>query len=392
MPFDYLLAGRTKRMGASAIRELLKVVSQPGMISLAGGIPAPESFPMELMGRLLAQVIDRYGSRAFQYDRTEGFKPLCEALADYLRKSGIDANPDQIYITCGSQGVLDAAAKILISRGQKVAVEAPTYVGAIQAFNPYEPEYVPVETDENGIIPEALETVLRKHKIQFVYMVPNFQNPSGRTLPLDRRKQIARMAQDHDVLILEDDPYGALRYSGEAVPPIRNFAPDHVIYTSTFSKIFAPGLRTGFFLAPPLIAKWMVLAKQGIDLHTSTLNQALAAEYITGGYLDNQIPKIVTLYRPKLQAMLRALDSSFPDHFTWSRPEGGMFVWVEGPPDFDAESIYASAVREKTAFVPGKYFFTSSQQGMNTMRLNFTMSTEADIEKAVYILAQLIQG
>ena len=225
-----------------------------------------------------------------------------------------------------------------------------------------------------------------------MYLVPNFQNPTGRTLPLSRRKQIALMAQKYNILILEDDPYGVLRYSGKSIPPIQIFAPEHVIYAGTFSKIFAPGLRVGYFIAPPIIARWLVLAKQGIDLHTSTLNQALATEYIAGGYLDNQIPKIVSIYRPKLNAMLQALDSSFPDHFQWSRPEGGMFVWVEGPPDFDAESIYKRAVEKKTAFVPGKYFFTSGNQGMETMRLNFTMSSETDIEKAVHILSKIIRN
>ena len=390
MDFTHLLADRTKTMGASAIREILKVVSQPGMVSLAGGIPAPESFPMEIMGELTAKVIDKYASGAFQYDLTEGFPPLREALVTYLAQKGIAATAAEIMIASGSQGVLDAIAKVLIAKGDKIAVEAPTYLGALQAFNPYEPEYVRMDTDNDGLIPESLEHVLQTHKVKFIYLVPTFQNPTGRTIPLARRKRIAEIIQQYQALLIEDDPYSALRYRGENLPPIRTFAPDHVVYISTLSKVFAPGLRIGFYVGPSAISRWMVIVKQGVDLHTNTFSQALAAEYLVGGYLEQQLPKIVNLYRPKQEAMLTALDKYFPDSFTWSKPEGGMFIWAEGPQGIDAEQLYWKGIEKKVAFVPGKYFYTQPGEGLATMRLNYTMSDEATIDRAIKTLSEVI--
>ncbi len=392
MSFDKLLAPRTSRMGSSAIREILKVVSAPGMISLAGGIPAPESFPLEVMEELTARVIRRFGAGAFQYDLTEGYLPLREALVGLLLARGITADVSEIYVTSGSQGVLDGLGKILIAPGDVVAVEAPTYLGALQAFNPYEPTYVCLETDEEGVIPESLEEVLDAYPVKFVYLVPTFQNPTGRTIPLARRQRIAEIAVSHGTLVVEDDPYGSLRYRGTPVPTIRSLAPENVIYLSTLSKVFAPGLRIGFYLAPPPLDRWLVLSKQGVDLHTSTFNQALAAEYLTGGYLDRQIPRIVELYRPRQEAMLSAMSEFFPASFTWSRPEGGMFVWAEGPDGADTEKLYHEAVRQNVAFVPGRFFYTDAGAGLSTMRLNFTMISEAVIRQAIQKLGQVLGG
>jgi 2-aminoadipate transaminase len=378
-------------MGASAIREILKVVSQPGMISLAGGIPAPESFPLEILEELTARVLDRYGSQALQYDRTEGFIPLTEALVDHLEKKGVCASADEILVTSGSQGVLDAIGKVLISTGDCVAVEAPTYLGAIQAFNPYEPKYLRMDTDDDGLIPASLERVLRSTPVKLIYLVPTFQNPTGRTIPLARRIEIAEIIQRHGALLVEDDPYSDLRYRGEALPPIAALAPDHVVYASTLSKTFAPGLRIGFCVAPPLIRRWLVLVKQGVDLHTSTFNQALAAEYLSGGYLERHLPTILDLYRPKQEAMLHALEEHFPSSFRWSRPEGGMFLWAEGPEGLDAEAIYDLCVERKVAFVPGHYFYTQEGEGLETMRLNYTKIDERTIHRAIRIVAEVIR-
>jgi 2-aminoadipate transaminase len=270
-------------------------------------------------------------------------------------------------------------------------VEAPTYVGALQAFTPYEPRYVQVETDEDGLIPEALDRVLRANVVKFVYLVPTFQNPTGRTLPLARRQQVAKIIQEHNALLVEDDPYGDLRYQGNPVPPIKQFAPDHVVYVSTLSKTFAPGLRIGFCVAPALIRQWLVIVKQGVDLHTSTYNQALAAEYLAGGYLQRHLPNIINLYRPKQQAMLQALDRYLPSGFTWSQPEGGMFIWVEGPAGLDMEKVYWRAIERKTAFVPGKFFFVEQGMGNATMRLNYTMADEPTIDKAVQVIADVLE-
>jgi 2-aminoadipate transaminase len=391
MNFDHLLAPRTQIMGVNAIREILKVVAQPGMVSLAGGIPAPESFPMEILRELTDMVLRRYGSGAFQYDATEGFGPLRTALAPYLGAKGIQATPDQILIASGSQGVLDGIGKVFLNQGDWVAVEAPTYVGALQAFNPYEPRYMQIATDDQGLIPESLEETLQRQPVKFIYLTPTFQNPTGRTLSLARRQQVAEIIQRRNTLLVEDDPYGDLRYRGEPLPTLKSLAPDHVVYVSTLSKVFAPGLRIGFCVAPPLVRKWLVVVKQGVDLHTSTYNQALAAEYLSGGYLQRHLPNIINLYRPKQMAMLQALDCYFPDGFTWSQPEGGMFIWVEGPADLDAERVYWRAIDRKLAFVPGKFFYAHRGDGLSTIRLNYTMADEATINRAVRLLAEVTQ-
>jgi 2-aminoadipate transaminase len=390
MIVEQLLAARTRVMGVNAIREILKVVSQPGMVSLAGGIPAPESFPMPILQELGAIVQEKYGAGAFQYDATEGFAPLRTALVDYLAGRGIIADADAILIASGSQGVLDGMGKVFLNPGDLVAVEAPTYLGALQAFNPYEPRYVQIATDDDGVIPAALEEVVRSHPVKFIYLTPTFQNPTGRTLNLARRRAVAQLIEQYDVMLIEDDPYSDLRYQGEPLPPIKTFAPDHVIYVSTLSKVFAPGLRIGFCVAPPAIRKWLVIVKQGVDLHTSTYNQALAAEYLAGGYLRRHLPTIIDLYRPRQLAMLRALDRHLPDGFTWSQPAGGMFIWVEGPPGLDAEQLYWRAVERKVAFVPGKFFFARNGDGPATMRLNFTMVDEATIDWALCVLSEVI--
>ena len=390
MDFNHLLANRTRTMDVNAIREILKVVSQPGMISLAGGIPAPQSFPLGIMGELTAIVIERYGSSAFQYDPTEGFPPLRQALADYLERKGINASAEDVVVASGSQGVLDAVGKILISKGDHVAVEAPTYLGALQAFNSYEPQYARMDTDDGGLIPASLDRVLTEQKIKFIYLVPTFQNPTGRTIDLARRKEIAAIIQKHKALLIEDDHYGALRYRGDALPPIKTLAPENVVYVSTLSKIFAPGLRIGFCVAPQVIRQWLVIVKQGVDLHTSTFNQALAAEYLSGGYLDNHLPNIINLYRPRQQAMLAAMDQYFPDSFQWSRPEGGMFLWAEGPRGLDMERVYWKAIERNVAYVPGKFFYTRKGEGIETLRLNYTMADKAAIKKSIQTLSKVM--
>ena len=391
MDISSLLASRTQTMGVNAIREILKVVSRPGMVSLAGGIPAPESFPLDVMGVLYKTVLDKHGAGAFQYDPTEGFGPLREALVDYLVRFEVRAASRQILVASGSQGVLDALGMVLIAKGDRVAVESPTYIGALQAFAPYEPRYVTIDTDEEGLIPEALESALRREKIKFIYLVPTFQNPTGRTLSLSRRKAVADIIQRYGALLVEDDPYSALRYRGDALPSIKSLAWDHVVYVGTLSKVLAPGLRIGFCVAPEALRRWLVIVKQGIDLHTSTLGQALAAEYLSGGHLQSHLPKILALYRPRQEALLTAMERFFPANFRWSRPQGGMFVWAQGPEGMDMIDIYEKAVARNVAFVPGQYFYARPEQGRGTLRLNFTMSDEATLTRAVEILGQVLQ-
>jgi len=391
MQIQSLIADRTHRMSVNAIREILKVVAQPGMISLAGGIPAPESFPMDIIHNLSREVIETYGSSAFQYGPTEGFTPLRKQLADHLnKKKGFQVQPEQVFVSSGSQGALDAVGKTLISKNDKIGVESPTYLGAIQAFDPYEPDYITLDTDGDGLIPGSLETVLRKTRLKFIYLVPTFQNPTGRTLTRERREHIAEILVRYDTLLIEDDPYSDLRYDGGPLKPIKTMAPDHVLYIGTLSKVFAPGLRVGFYVPPALLKDWLVIIKQGVDLHTSTFNQALAAEYLSRNHLEHHLPHIIALYKPKRDAMLKALANYFPAKFTCSRPQGGMFVWVEGPRGYNMEALYQRAVKENVAFVPGKYFFADSQNGMETMRLNFSMADEATIDHAICVLSRLL--
>ena len=395
---DKLLASRTQRMEASAVREILKVASSPGVVSLAGGLPAAESFPLDIMEELTGTVLARHGSRALQYDASEGFGPLRDALVPHLAERGVATNAGGILVFSGSQGVLDAVGKLFISPGDVVAVETPTYLGALQAFNAYEPRYLSLEADEDGLIPASLERALATTHVKFVYLVPTFQNPTGRTLTLERRQKVAAILKASGALLLEDDPYSDLRYTGERVPPIKALAPDNVIYLSTLSKTFAPGLRVGFCVAPEEVQRWLVVARQGVDLHTSTLSQALAAEYIGGGHLARQLPKILDLYRPRQQAMLEALERHMPEDFHWTRPEGGMFVWVEGSPDLDTERLYERAVARGVAFVPGAFFYADHGAGASvptarpasTLRMNFTAADPATIDRAVEVIAQCI--
>jgi len=391
MALEHLLSERTKAMGTNVIREILKVVNQPGMVSLAGGIPAPESFPMDIFQDLCESVLNKYGSNALQYDVSEGFHPLREALVPYLQNDKqVKANFEDILVFSGSQSVLDNIGKILLSPGDIVALESPSYLGAISAFNAYQPKYIGIETDEHGMIPESLERVLQNNEVKFVYLVPTFQNPTGRTMTLDRRKKVAALAKRFNVLIVEDDPYGALRYSGTPMPSIQQFAPENVIYISTFSKILAPGLRVGFCVAPELIYKWLVKAKQACDLHTSTLSQAISAEYLSGGHLAQQLPKIIELYQPKRDAMLSAMDEYLPTSYSWTKPDGGMFVWAEGPKGMDAEQLYWKCIEQKVAFVPGKFFYPdSASQNNATLRLNFTKADEETIRSAVKTIGQV---
>jgi len=386
-----ILSERALSMRRNQIREILKVVSQPGMISLAGGIPAPETFPIEDLYRINEAVLDRFGADALQYDLTEGFTPFREALVDYLRAKEINVGADDLLVFNGSQSVLDTLGKILITPGDAIALETPSYLGAISAFSAYEPNYVSVATDDEGIRPESLEETLDSQPVKFIYLVTTFQNPTGRTLSAERRRQVAEIIKKRGTLVIEDDPYSDLRYRGAAVPPIYTYAPENTVYVSTLSKVFAPGLRLGFCLAPPLIREWLYTAKQGADLHSNTYAQALATEYICGGYIHQQLPKIIDLYRPRQEAMLEALDRYLPAGYSWTKPDGGMFIWVEGPAGLDAEDLYWRAVEQKVAFVPGKYFYINPEDGLPTMRLNFTRADEAKIEEAIAALGRVVR-
>lgn len=385
------MANRTKKLSTSAIREILKATQNPEIISLAGGLPAPETFPIKSLSKLCTNAVEKYGTQVLQYGITEGFLPLRQALVPILQSRGFkNSTAQEIFISTGAQNAIDAAAKILLNKNDLVAIESPTYLGSIKTFKSYEAKFIPIPMDENGIIPEEYENILKTHKIKVTYLIPTFQNPTGRTLSLERRKKIAQIVTQYDSLIIEDDPYYELRYSGKPIPPIQTFAPDHVIYIGSLSKVFSPGSRLGYYVAPKPLAQAMTSVRQGVDVHANSLTQAIASEFITTGKMQKQLPKTLKLYSKRLNIMLTALKAHLPKNFAFSKPKGGMFVWVEGPPEFNAQAFYATAIAQKVAVVPGSSFFTDNS-GTNTFRLNFTTVTEANIKKAIKILGELLQ-
>ncbi|MEK7633785.1 MAG: PLP-dependent aminotransferase family protein [Patescibacteria group bacterium] len=391
MNLNKLKSKRVKAMEYSALSELLRVTANSEIISLAGGLPAPESFPLKIIKELNDLVLKKYEGASLQYGPTDGAKILKEEIAIWLGERNIKTTADNIGVTSGSQGALDTIGRIFIDEGDSIAVESPTYIGAVDAFTPYGPSYEEIKTDDDGAIPESLEKILKTKKVKFVYLVPTFQNPTGRTITWERRKQIAEIIKKYDTLLIEDDPYNSLRYCGKAVDPIQTMIQENTVYLCTFSKVLAPGLRIGFYSAPKNIAALMVSAKQSVDLHTNSYGQYLAAEYLKTGYLKKHLPKILKIYKSKQEAMLKALEKYFPKSFQWTRPEGGMFIWATGPKHFDAIDLYWKAIKNNVAFVPGTYFFAKLGEGKNTFRLNFTNVGEKQIKIAIKKLSEIIK-
>ena len=319
-----LFSKRLENMGGSAIRDLLKQAGKPGFISCGGGYPDPKSFPEYLFDALYDRVKKKYGIGIYQYGKTEGFDPLLQILPQFFQRPNrkVSATPDTIAITTGSQQALTMLGMLFIDPGDLVAVESPTYLGALQAFNPFLPTYIEMDTDEGGIIPNKLDNLLTIHpSIKFIYTVSTFQNPTGKTIPLERRKKIAKLLVKHDVIAIEDDPYSELRYEGVPVPSIQSFAPEHVVHLFTFSKTFAPDFRLGGIVAPPDIRNAAVMIKQGLDLCSSNHDQAMVAEYLSGNYLNPHIKEIVALYKPRRDRMVNAIDTHFPSIFSIHHPK-----------------------------------------------------------------------
>ncbi|WP_034386657.1 PLP-dependent aminotransferase family protein [Deinococcus sp. YIM 77859] len=386
------LSGRARRMTASAIREILKVTQQPDVISFAGGLPAPELFPIEEVRRAADAALTKYGPAALQYSTTEGHLPLREWIA---ARAGI--TPAHVQIVTGSQQGLDLLGKILIDEGDVVLVEAPTYLGALQSFLPYGPRYVELPTDEHGIDTDALEAVLRAHPAKLLYAIPNFQNPTGRTLSLERRRRLLELTAQYGVLVVEDDPYGKLRFRGEELPSLYQLAleltgdPDrsHVIYSSSFSKTLVPGLRDAWVQAARPIIEKLVQAKQGADLHTPTLNQMIVAELVHD-VLPRQIETVKKAYGERAQDMIARLREAFPPEVQFTTPEGGMFLWVTLPEGTDTTALLTRAVERKVAFVPGSPFYALGG-GQNTMRLSYSSATPEQIRRGIHALGETIR-
>jgi 2-aminoadipate transaminase len=389
-------AQRAKAVKSSAIRELLKITQQPEVISFAGGLPAAEVFPTERFREACGRVLEKQPHLALQYGASEGYEPLREMIARHIARYGIEAKAGNVLITSGSQQALDLIGKLMINGGDRVVVEAPTYLGALQAFSIYGAEYITVPSDRDGLRTDLLEARLRSGP-KFMYVLPNFQNPGGTTISEERRHELVRLADKYGVPIIEDDPYGQLRYEGEHLTPLvvmdrENLAADpgyslgNVIYLSTFSKTLAPGLRLGWIVAPAEVIAKLVQLKQGGDLHTSTFVQLVAYEVARDGFLDEHVKTIRRIYRERRDVMLEALERECPPEVTWTRPQGGLFLWVELPEGMDAHKLFAAALEENVAFVAGDCFYATngvSEEARRHMRLNFSAMQPEKIREGI---------
>jgi 2-aminoadipate transaminase len=393
---------RTKGITSSAIRELLKVTQRPEMISFGGGLPAPDVFPVNRFEEACHKVLTEQAALALQYGESEGYAPLRELIANNMARYGIKAKMENVLITSGSQQALDLIGKLFINRGDRVLLEAPTYLGALQAFNVYGAEYVPVPIDDDGLRTDLMEEPLRSGP-KFMYVLPNFQNPAGTTLSEIRRHELVLLADRFGIPIIEDDPYGQLRYEGEHLPPLvvldrENLRRDdgysigNVIYLSTFSKTLAPGLRLGWIVAPPEVISKLTQLKQGADLHTSTFTQFVAYEVARDGFLDQHVKLIRRVYRERRDVMLEALKEFFPAEVTWTHPQGGLFLWVTLPAGLDMQAIFKSAIEQNVAFVPGDSFYANDgREGSRHMRLNFSNATPERIREGIRRLAAAVK-
>jgi 2-aminoadipate transaminase len=384
-----LFANRMTQLRPSTIREILKVTARPEIISFAGGLPAPELFPVEAVKQASDVVLSSSGPSALQYGESEGFMPLREWIAAEMATRGVSAAAADVLVTNGSQQVLDLAGKLFLNRGDVVLTENPTYLAAVQAFQVQEARFIAVPTDDHGLIPEALPELIRQHQPKFLYTIPNFQNPTGTTLSLERRAQLAKIAATHGLPVIEDDPYGKLRYRGTDIPPVKHWdEAGCVIYVSTFSKTIAPGLRLGWVVAPSEIFARMLILKQASDLHTSSFDQRVAHVFLTQNDQQRHLERIRTAYGERFDVMNAALRAEMPAGFSWTQPEGGMFLWITGPKELDGLKLLERAIEHKVAFVPGRDFFPGHDGG-NFLRLNFSNSTPERIREGVKRLGML---
>jgi 2-aminoadipate transaminase len=383
----FQMARRAERMSPSIIREILKVTERPGIISLAGGLPSPDTFPIEAMRAATERVLRDQPREALQYAASEGFGPLRDWVADHLQTHGLQADASQIIITTGSQQGLDLVGKVLIDAGSPVAIEAPTYLGALQAFAPYEPEIVTVPCDDDGPLPAQLDVA---KGARFLYVLPNFQNPSGRCVSALRRVQLLQAAQGIGLPIVEDNPYGDLWFDTAPPPPLASHWPEGTVYLGSFSKVLAPGLRLGYVVAPKALIPKLLQAKQAADLHTPGFNQRIVHEVIRDGFLRDHVPAIRARYKAHRDAMRAALERHMPPGCRWNAPVGGMFFWVEGPPSLDAVELLPKAVEHGVAFVPGAAFYADHPR-LNTLRLSFVTVPPAQIERGIELLAQALK-
>jgi 2-aminoadipate transaminase len=388
---QYTFASRMAKTPKSFIREILKVTQNPDIISFAGGLPNPALIDVEGIAQAAARVLADDGRVVLQYSTTEGYLPLRQFIADrYKKRLGLSVSPEEILITNGSQQCLDLIGKVFINAGDHVAIERPGYLGAIQAFSLYEPVFHPITLNEEGPDPAMLRDACRNNNIRFFYGVPNSQNPSGITYSEERRKEIADVLKQTDTLYIEDDAYGELNFSGRSLPSLRKYLPEQTIITGSFSKILAPGMRLGWIVAPPDIMEQIVIAKQASDLHSNYLSQRIAYEYLQQGTIETHISKIQREYKHQCGCMINVMTETFPDSVTYTRPHGGMFVWITLPEGCSSLDVFDAALKEQVAVLPGTPFYVDGG-GKNTMRLNFSNSTDQKIITGIQRLALVIK-
>ena len=389
------LAERAHAMNPSAIREILKVTERPGILNFAGGLPSPETFPIEAMRAACASVLAEgsvVAKPSLQYASSEGLPELRQWVASELGKQGATVSPDQVLITTGSQQGLDLIAKVLIDKDSRLLVESPTYLGALQAFTPMQPAVESIESDSGGVSASALREALQKgERPRFIYLLPNFQNPTGRTMDEARREAVIAVCREHGLPIVEDNPYGELWFDAPPPKPLLARWPEGVVYLGSFSKILAPGLRLGYIVAPPALYPKLLQAKQAADLHTPGFNQRVVAEVIKDGFLDQHVPTIRARYHAQRDAMLAALARELgPTGAEWTQPVGGMFVWVRLPERLNAQALLPKAVDAGMAFVPGAPFY-AGEPDARALRLSFVTSTPEQIDKGMAALGRVVQ-
>jgi len=382
-------SSRALELHSSIIREILKDSSKPGVINFAGGLPAPELFPLDQIKKACIRVLDDHGPNALQYSLTTGVPLLKELLARRISAGGPEYSPDFIQITAGAQQGLDIIGRVFLEPGSVVLTEEPTYLGAIQAFSFYKAKFISVATDSDGMLPDDLEKKIVDHRPTLIYLVPNFQNPSGITMSYQRRKEVIDLAIKYDIPIIDDNPYGELRYIGEHVPSLKSMSREHVIQLGTFSKIISPGLRIGWIAAEPQVIALCERMKQATDLHTNTFTQYVIYEFAKGGGLEKHIEVIKKAYSNRRKIMIDSLRAHFNDGTTWTEPEGGLFLWVKLPDGMSGSELLPEALKAGVAYVPGKYFY-SAKPDDSTLRVNFCNATEDNIVEGIKRLAGVV--
>lgn len=386
-----LFADRMQATRKSFIREILKVTQQPEIISFAGGLPNPGLFPVEEIAAASSKVLSEDGTNILQYSTTEGYLPLREFIAQrYLKKSGLKVDPADILITNGSQQSIDLIGKVFLNKGDRVIIEKPGYLGAIQSFSIFEAEFEAVPLLVDGIDTDLLDETLSKKSAKLFYTVPTFQNPSGITYSEQKRKDVARILNNHNVICVEDNAYGELRFAGEDLPTIRNFS-DNTVLMGSFSKIIAPGLRMGWICARKEIMEKLLVAKQAADLHSNYLSQRIIHQYLLDNDIDSHIKKIKDAYGKRRDLMVNMMAEYFPECVMYTKPDGGMFVWVTLPESVSSLDLFELAIEENVAFVPGNPFYTDDTSGNNTLRLNFSNSDDEQIEEGIKRMAVCLE-